>query len=418
LPTAWSGPSQPPYFFLSYARSDDDPYVEQFFRDLCAEVRMQAGLPSTAEVGFFDTHSIELGAPWSAELVRALAECRTFLALCSPRYVVSEMCGREWQLFSDRLEHYGQRVDTPCPLLMPVVWLPLRAVPAAVSRLQYDAESFGDAYRRGGLRQLMRLQRNRDDYLEALTALAERIVGNATAHPLPPAPRYRAVDLMQVVSPFHHPAERDAEGQPRTGVRADQVTFMVAAPDRREAATVRSNVEFYGDDHAAWAPYLPDLPESLASFARGVAAKRGLTARVLPMPAATRTTAGQPPPDQGIVVLLVDPWAPQIAMYRTALAEHEARTPAMAAMVPRNHQDPETGANWDRLSAALRQVFTSKVHGTDATAFRPDNLNHRTFDEDLQVVLEWARNRIFARSLPPAAGQPPPTRQRPILEGP
>jgi hypothetical protein len=49
--------------------------------------------------------------------------------------------------------------------------------------------------------------------------------------------------------------------------------------------------------------------------------------------------------------------------------------------------------------------------------FRPSILTHRTFNEDLQVVLEVARNLIFIRG--PADGQPTaPAGERPILEGP
>jgi FxsC-like protein len=409
----------PPRFFLSYARSDDDPHVEHFFKDLCAEVRVRAGLPSTAEVGFFDTHSIEIGATWSSELVRALSECCTFLALCSPRYFVSEMCGREWQIFHDRIERFGRTTGTCPPLLMPVLWLPLRAIPDPVGRLQYDNEVFSEAYRRSGLRQLMRLQRNHDDYLDALTVLADRIVENAASPVLPPVPDHSTIDFERVPSAFHRvaPHTGPAPGQAAPAApRPDHVYFVVAAPDRQEASTVRRNVEFYGDGSVDWAPYLPALPDSLASFARSVAEKRGLASDVLLVSAPG--TLDEAAAASSIVVLLVDPWAPQIETYRLALADHEERSPAAAAMVPRNYQDPETYDNWGRLSNELQRVFVSKLSTGDATVYRSDNLNHRTFGEDLQVVLEKARNRIFARPRPPGAERTPPQRHRPILEGP
>ena len=43
------------YFFLSYARGDDDEFVRTFYADLCTELRSRAGLRGTNDqIGFFD----------------------------------------------------------------------------------------------------------------------------------------------------------------------------------------------------------------------------------------------------------------------------------------------------------------------------------------------------------------------------
>ncbi|GFJ84756.1 toll/interleukin-1 receptor domain-containing protein [Phytohabitans houttuyneae] len=71
------------YFFLSYARGDEDDLVRQFFNDLSVEVRVRAGLHKDAEVGFIDAR-MKAGTVWSAELAEALSQCRSFIALLSP----------------------------------------------------------------------------------------------------------------------------------------------------------------------------------------------------------------------------------------------------------------------------------------------------------------------------------------------
>ena len=73
------------YFFLSYARGDEDDLVRQFFNDLSVEVRVRAGLHRDAEVGFIDTRT-RAGTVRSLEIADALARCRSFIALLSPRY--------------------------------------------------------------------------------------------------------------------------------------------------------------------------------------------------------------------------------------------------------------------------------------------------------------------------------------------
>jgi FxsC-like protein len=404
------------FFFLSYARSDDDPHVEQFFRDLCGEVRVRAGLASSEEVGFFDTHSIGIGATWSSELVDALAESGTFLALCSPRYFVSEACGREWQIFTERVQRHHQSTGTRSRTIIPAFWLPPRQVPEAVQRLQYDSAAFGPVYRRDGLRQLLRLRRNQDEYLDLLAVLADQIVENASADPLPPIPPQERVEFVGVPSAFHT-ANHRAEPTPwqPAAARTDHVHFVIAAPNREEASAIRRDVDYYGEFSVEWAPYLPTMPDSLADFARAVAAKRGLTSEVSALSGSGLESAGG-----RIVVLLVDAWATQIDELRRALVEREVRAaPAEAAMVPRNHEDQETHENWRLLSDGLRSVFLRRVAAGEAFAFRPDILSHRAFDEDLQVVLEVARNRAFSQGRGPDDEQPPaPGRTRPILEGP
>ncbi|WP_433043550.1 TIR-like protein FxsC [Dactylosporangium sp. CS-033363] len=399
-----------PYFFLSYARSDDDQYVEQFFKDLSGEVRVRAGLGSAKTVGFLD-RNLEMGTIWSKELVDALATCTTFIGLCSPRYIASEPCGQEWQLFAQRCEQYELDHGRRSTALVPALWLPPRHLPEAVRRVQFDQERFGEAYRRGGLRQLMRLARYHDEYLEAISVLAQHIVDNAEVDRLPPLAPADRTNFDAAPSAFH--AEIATEKTPAFPKHED-VHFIIAAPTRGEALAVRGDVSCYGDQSLDWMPYAPTHTTPLAGYAREVAARRGLTSRASAI--SLDPLAGRASESATIVVLLVDAWASQLETYRRAVGRHEDLHGVTAALVPRNIEDAETEQHWRLLSDGMRSMFLDRIASRDPLVYRQDILTHRAFDEDLQVVLETARNRAFTASR--LAGPTAPARRPGTLEGP
>jgi len=249
------------YFFLSYARGDDDPYVHKFYRELCSEVRALTGAGREVEVGFFDSHSIDPGQRWSAKLVDALAECKTFIPLYSPAYFLSEPCGKEWAIFAQRTHNHAWPSDQ-IPPLIPLIWMPQHNVPEVVQPYQWSSDALGEIYNRSGLRRLLRLQRNHDDYVDFVSAVARRIVKAASAPQLAPSDR---IDFDNVASAFHAARLRAANGSDQAldeasaaSVPSTQVVhFVVAAPADSEAAAVRSDVRYYGQRSQDWAPYLP-----------------------------------------------------------------------------------------------------------------------------------------------------------------
>ena len=402
-------------FFLSYARTDDDIYVQQFYHDLSAEVRAYAGLHPRAEVGFLDRSNLEMGAEWEPRLLEALAECRTFVALLSPRYVVSEPCGREWTVFAERLQRYEADVEVRPPALIPVQWLIPRRLPTAVERRQYDNDQLPPAYRELGLRQLIRLQKRRDAYLELLAHLARRIVDTAEHHPIPNGSTDRA--FSEVPNAFAPSAPR-----PTAVTQPHQVHFLVAAPTSSELSgvdlgeTVRIQ-DYYGGRSRDWAPYRPEAVEPLALRACTVAQARQFASSVSDLPAPGHAEMLSLVDGQ-VIVLLVDVWAARLASYREALAQLSHRDDSLAAvMVPSNHSDRQTRAEWPRLLPPLRTIFLRRAVDGDVAALRTGILSHDAFDADLGVVLETARNQTLnsgtARRPMPDDPGPPPT-----LDGP
>jgi hypothetical protein len=186
-----------PYFFLSYARSDDDIYVRRFYGDLCKEVRLRSGSPANAEIGFLDTRDIDLGAPWSDELTTALQRSGTFVSLCSPIYFNSEYCGREWTVFAERVRRCTTRSGSRPPVMFPLMWMADTPMHPIVQELQQTTDRLGSRYREDGLRDYMRLGKHRDRRRTFVSALAEMIVRNVRRYALP---ALDGVDLQSVAS--------------------------------------------------------------------------------------------------------------------------------------------------------------------------------------------------------------------------
>jgi len=419
------------YFFLSYARGDDDLFVRNFFRDLSSEVRSHAGLGATEEVGFFDAHSLEVGAAWSIRLVRALSQCRSFVALCSPRYFVSEPCGKEWAVFAERLLDYERQRSQQATALLPLLWLPPRRVPPVVAALQYDNDELPEAYRRNGLRQLMRLQRHRDSYLELVSELASQIVETADSLRLPA--QQVDLDFDAIPSVFHasgtatQPRRVNSTPVPRAEEHRPQyVHFVIAAPSRAdlasgELATVRTSQEYYGDSPLEWRPYQPKLATSILRYARAIAAQRSFESGFADISSLGDQLASAMRNNQ-IVILIVDAWVTRLPGHRQVLAQcddydRQSQDSTIAVMVASNADDGETQLNWRQLADSVRAIFRSRAVNGDDVMFRPSILTHDSFNADLQVVLEVARNRIFVKGtvFRPVRGEPDP---RPILDAP
>ncbi|MFI6758779.1 TIR-like protein FxsC [Micromonospora sp. NPDC050417] len=401
------------YFFLSYARGDDDVYVKKFFDELSKEVRNLTGDQPDYEVGFLDVRGIPLGASWSPELINALSTCRVFISLCSPGYFRRPACGREWQVFASRLADHERETGVRAPALMPLVWTPMADMPELASRLQYHTESLGDAYRQQGLRQLVRLNR-RGPLLRLVSSLAEKIVATAKGYRLPtPAPM---TNFDEITSAFAVPVATPREVDASTA-SSRYVHFVVAAPTRTEVAVLRRNGDFYGDSFDDWAPYRPSLEDPLALYARSIAERHRFDSEIASLEDLSERIDRANQNNQ-VVVLLVDAWVARLAEQREVLRSYDQRNePTTGVLIPVSSGDPQTDEHGSELVEELLVALANNNIRGD-TMFRPRIQTHGDFDVDLQNVLEEAQNRIYrrgrARRLP--TGELPG--ERPILEGP
>ncbi|GAA1977673.1 TIR-like protein FxsC [Catenulispora subtropica] len=184
---AGAGDGSSPYFFLSYARhhhageaqdtEDPDRWTLRFFEDLTFEVTELTTLPRGAQPGFMD-RDVRVGQRWRQRISEALAACRVFVPLYTPRYFTSLSCASEWYLFQARQSAHELTSGARPEAIIPVLWLPIpdTELPAAAQALQFDHHTLGEAYARLGFLQLIRLARYQDEYQLAIHALARHVV--------------------------------------------------------------------------------------------------------------------------------------------------------------------------------------------------------------------------------------------------
>ncbi|WP_230202991.1 TIR-like protein FxsC [Parafrankia discariae] len=469
MPETWS--VRPLYFFFSYARADsrDDPLLERFFHDLRAEVRRRVGHPDPGTVGFLDQRSIQPGEAWSTELGAALCRCRTFVAMCSPSFFASEYCRREWGMFEGRL-HSAAASGQACPAaLLPVIWTPLRDPPEPLARLQYDHNELGETYTHFGLRYLMQLKRNHDEYQEFVLTLAVRIVQLAEDSPLapeseipllhevpdpfrilarppsmpdqddgPPGMPPRVVpDPPQSVSPGDvsggdeepggpvlpdPPASpeppRPLPDRPRAAVGGPgRVTFVFASTSAEEIAALRRHLDCYGETFEEWTPYKPRAHDRVCVIAQMVAARQGLVSNIVPLDHGVSDLLERSSVRNEIVILIVDMWAAKLEYVRRALTTYDVRNePTSGVLVPANPHDLETHANSEHLTEVLATALRNNFVRRDKL-FRMDVHSCEEFDLALVQIIVESQARIFEyrRALRRTGDNP---RQFPRLNGP
>jgi hypothetical protein len=173
----------PPCFFLSYVHDEgeDDASVEEFYRRLTHDVRLLSGR-RTGDVGFCDVR-LRAGEQWSTSLVESLSTAQVFLPIISPTYLASPACGKEWTVFTRRMN--GAK-SSSSPLL-PLFWIPMQDPPAVIRRYQFRDQRLGEVYARQGLRALIQRGNLRDHFRGFVEALAARIVEICKMVYVPPA---------------------------------------------------------------------------------------------------------------------------------------------------------------------------------------------------------------------------------------
>lgn len=212
------------WFYLSYARSDWDAYLQRFFKDLVNELRMQLGSHEN-DLGFVDQY-ISLGEDWNQETSRALATSRLCVCIFSPAYFKSAHCGKEFNGFTAR-SRLASPFETSTEGIFPVDWLPTEVTPIGAERrsgampgalLQNVANSAEYPTHSGLRRMLMRSRRS--EYGDFLHQFARILAETGQRAPLPVVDPF---DVQLVPSAF--------EGyEPALETRSGSVAFLFMAP--------------------------------------------------------------------------------------------------------------------------------------------------------------------------------------------
>jgi FxsC-like protein len=397
-----------PYFFLSYPRTprqgpDDDPdrWVYKLYRDVCDHIlQLTDVMPEAA--GFMDRET-RLGAEWSAQLGSALATCRVFVPLYSPRYFQSEACGKEWFAFARRtLIHQARGSNAGTPIV-PALWAPVRpeGLPEAARAIQFDPGSMGPRYRELGFYGIMKLTRFRRDYQQAVFRLAQVIVDVAERSRLGPEP---PADYGSLQNAF------GTVGVANPDLR--QLRIVVVAPDAASLPGNRSR-DYYGARPRDWRPYLPDYPQPIADYCADLARSLGYQPVI--------NTLDEYLDDEHLTdypgLFLVDPWMAVSAGGRTTLARiDDIDAPWTTVLVPWNRDDAELVRAEGEIRNSLEYSMSRQLTAARSDWLAPSLAGIATLPE-FSNVCAAVTAALYRRFLRTAEAHPPagPVIERPRL---
>ena len=406
--------SHVPYFFLSYAHTprratdgpDPDMWVSRLYQDLCSHILMLTDLPAGESAGFMD-RAMRTGEDWSSRLAAALATCRVFVPLYSPRCFASDHCGREWRAFSLRQVQRRSSQESASSAIVPALWVPLHAerLPSTAKSLYHDHERFGPHYASEGLYSLMKLRRYRADYERAVLLLARAIV---TAAHESPVPRGDPLDFTDLPNAFGSPPV------------LRRLRIVVAAPSRRVLPPGRSE-RCYGSSPVDWNPYREsdaDAVRPLADFAAEQIRDLDYLTTVEPLDEAVGSLLAEERPSAPTVMLL-DRWAVTDPEQRALLTRVDAAAqPWVVVIVPWDRSDPDSKSSETELQTALeatlpRTLQRGRSVSRAATGGVP---SLAAFADILLTVIQWAAAQ-FLRYVAPVYPPAGPHFPRPRLLG-
>jgi FxsC-like protein len=345
-----------PYFFLSYAHSPRVPrtangaakskshWEEQLFHDLCEAVSELAGLDDDEPAGFMDT-GMHLGEGWSERITEALAHCRVFVPLYSPRYFRSEACGQEWAAFTSRQVLFNRPGMHASQIsgVVPVQWVVVGQddLPNVARPLQYAHRDFGEDYVTEGLLSLARLGYFREQYEIAVLRLAQTIVRVAQQTTITVG---RRRDFQSRTSVFKPPDQRR------------RLRIAVMACDARNLPVGRSG-DAYGISAVDWKPYR-DVADTLARRAAYVARQSEFHPSIHEFEEeAQLLLRGEAPAAPG--VLLLDRWSLLDKDRRELLKRFDAENPTWVGVLePWPGDDPECERRSEELLRLADETLT------------------------------------------------------------
>lgn len=345
-----------PYFFLSYAhipshdpnsKRDPNKWVAKLFADLCDHIINMTNVPQ-GQAGFMDV-KLRSGHRWPDRLAEALATCRVFVPLYSPRYFESEQCGKEWAAFLQRIKnHEGQDGQMP-EAIVPALWIPLPPdqLPRVAQEIQYTHDGLGPRYLEDGFYGLVKLSAMRAHYQRATLALAKRIVEVAQrthVSAMDPPPKYE-----ELRSVFH-------DYSPQRPLRV-----TVVAPDLDGLPPGRTPY-YYGQTPEEWNPFRGESnTRPLVSHAEEIAAAHGFLPDVGSLDAHAGVLTADAPEERPSV-MLVDPWATTGPECRKTLRAFDRRKRHWVnVIVPWNHEDRESMEARPRLERSLNEVLHNNL---------------------------------------------------------
>ncbi|CAN2045264.1 putative TIR domain-containing protein [Candidatus Magnetomoraceae bacterium gMMP-1] len=392
------------YFcFFSYARRDFNHDMEQFYYDIIKEIRLLRG-GECDKTCFRDTRNIDIGELWQESLARGITTSRIFISMLSPSYFESKWCGKEWQVFSTRIDKYKTEysISEYPPLIFPLLWAPKysidKAAPSCVTNLQFTHGSFGKLYAEEGLNYLISLKRNEDDYHTFLKELAKKIFLTAESYPLPYFENIQSIKDMKNAF-CASPACAKIQKQK---ISTRYVKFVYAAARSDEIQNLKEDTGAYGTEGGLeWKPYFPKYKEDkdeIGIIAQSIAVDENFHSDNLPVNNELCTMI-QESRNNNIVIIFVDPWTLKLKCYQEIMENYDKiRSYNCAVLVPFNYYDRETEENHNELKEQVQKVFLCNIIENNTDSFRNEISSKKELREQLSDAFQKIRARIIRSS--------------------
>ncbi len=415
-------------FFLSYAREDNksDGLVRKFYEDLCKDIAGKIAA-SPDDVGFFDGAEIEPAAIWDEQLSSALQQSSVFIAVYSPYYFQKKFCGKEWAVFSSRVEAYANSLPRGSEhpgLMFPVLWQSenyvLPRIPAELSRVQYKCDDYGKAYAEQGLRVMMRNRKFRQQYDDFIPVLADYIIEASQKHAAPALPDLPPLD--EVVPAFPAlPAAPASVAQPQgAGANPRYVKFIFLAGRKQELQPFRKSLDQYGESGGEWRPWLPDPKDEADLLVQDVLQRERLISDgAIPLDNELEKRLDEAENNNKIVVMLVDLWTLRLKNYRELMRDivDPKQFVNCVILVPWNPQDVETTNQRLMLENLLQTTFVRRLANNSPDLLTQIDSAEKMKDR-LAEMLQFTKSKIIKRAEVLRKAQGPESIALSNIEGP
>lgn len=389
------------YFFFSYARVDlneteyTDPYLIRFYNDLTQEISQRTAIPRD-QVGFRDEESILLGTLWPDALVKALRTAKVFISIYSPTYFTREWCGKEWTIFTSRINNKYAGRETP--LIIPVLWRKVdKNIPTYTSKIQSKHYDLGKTYAKEGLQYLIKLNKHKDDYYIFLHHLAERIVQAVEEYPLPELSE--DVDPDKVENAFETTTtshSNNLHDQNDTG-GPNCAKFVYVVGKKNELQSVKQDVSAYDNWAMNWKPYWP-IKQRIVMITQDASTKMDLVHQHISFNNTLIREVKNAKENNNIVVIIVDSWTlmlPQSLYHKLMCQYDESHFFNCVLLVIFNFEDQETKKNNLKLKQKVEEIFFTKFHDYSGDGFIDEVKSKEELDEQLIFVLEKTKQKII-----------------------
>lgn len=385
--------------FFSYARDNTDKYLDKFYADLREEIRQHTGLLQ-ANILFRDT-GLQTGEYWDNELKDALATSEALICVVSPIYVGREFCGKEFQIFRERVDAATappRQLANATNVILPVLWMPVKGdMPEVLSRLQHYSDDYPPDYKTEGLRYLLMLEKETEyrRFLHLFVARVLEVTPPRTAA-LPPLDDVPAFE--EVPSAFHVrriPAPTPGPEQSAGG--PNNVKFVFLAARGPEIQPLRRAACYGNDGGWFWRPFDPPDQVTVGTIAQQAASDENLRYQEIPLDDQIIERLRLADEKKEIIVVVVDVWSMKVPTYHDLMRLYDtAGFLNCAVIIIWNEEDDETQHNLSELRDLVTVTFRFRASLEGTTYFKGSIRSMNELRNELRNTLTDLKLKIIA----------------------